>query len=517
MKKFLALLLIPFTATAAVFPVAVWQQAPLSPILATGGTITQDGDYKVHTFNSSGTFQVLSGSGRVDYLIIGGGGGGGNDIGGGGGAGRVRHGTGYLVKVGSYTVTVGAGGAGGAASADGALDNGAKSGGSSSFDSITAEGGGYGCWFNSNGSAWAAAVGVGGSGGGGCITTTAGPAGSAFSNAGGTGTGNIGAGSAGAGGGGCGGAGSNASSGVPGNGGPGCTYNITGASVCYAGGGAGGNHTGSSTSATATCGGGNGSRTGGVNGSPGTDGTGGGGGSSGGAGPSFYAGGKGGDGVVIVRYYSPASHLLIHFDEASGSTSMADSGFNNRTLTNVSSGVVTSSTNQKFSNNGNFGAGSQELTTPMDSNLAFGTGDFTIEGWFYYGTWGDGAMGLITVGENSGNEDWSLEFSPTGSNGIRFTSAKHSINLASSVQPSNNTWTHVAVTRASGTLRIFVQGTQAYSGSNATNFNVSSSASLHIGRRPANANYFIGRMDEIRILKGRAVYTSNFTPPSLPF
>ena len=46
--------------------------------VATGGTITTDGDYKVHTFNSSGTFTVTTaGTAGVEYLIIAGGGGGG--------------------------------------------------------------------------------------------------------------------------------------------------------------------------------------------------------------------------------------------------------------------------------------------------------------------------------------------------------------------------------------------------------------------------------------------------------
>ena len=44
--------------------------------VATGGTITTDGDYKVHTFNSSGTFTVTTaGTTGVEYLVVGGGGG----------------------------------------------------------------------------------------------------------------------------------------------------------------------------------------------------------------------------------------------------------------------------------------------------------------------------------------------------------------------------------------------------------------------------------------------------------
>ena len=62
-----------------------------STISATGGTITEINDdgvnYRVHTFTSSGTFEVTSGSGEVEYLIVAGGGSGGEGHGGGGGAG----------------------------------------------------------------------------------------------------------------------------------------------------------------------------------------------------------------------------------------------------------------------------------------------------------------------------------------------------------------------------------------------------------------------------------------------
>src|SRR6056300_583602 len=59
-------------------------------ITATGGTVSESGDYKIHTFTGDGCFVVSSvgnpaGSDSVDYLVVAGGGSGGNDAGGGGG------------------------------------------------------------------------------------------------------------------------------------------------------------------------------------------------------------------------------------------------------------------------------------------------------------------------------------------------------------------------------------------------------------------------------------------------
>ena len=104
---------------------------------ATGGTVTTDGNYKVHSFTSSGSF-VVTGSGTVEYLVIGGGGGGAGKYGGGGGAGAYRTASNFSVSTQTYTITVGAGGAGGVG------DNSGSNGSNSIFSTITSTGGGYG-------------------------------------------------------------------------------------------------------------------------------------------------------------------------------------------------------------------------------------------------------------------------------------------------------------------------------------------------------------------------------------
>ena len=87
---------------------------------ATGGTVTDSGGYRYHTFNSSGSFVVTGPSKSMDILVVGGGGGGGGSSGDkfnyypgpGGGAGVFATAT-TTVSAGTYPVTVGAGGAGG--------------------------------------------------------------------------------------------------------------------------------------------------------------------------------------------------------------------------------------------------------------------------------------------------------------------------------------------------------------------------------------------------------------------
>jgi len=225
-----------------------------SIIAATGGTITTDGDHKVHTFTSDGTFNItsVSGSAYIEYLVVGGGGAGGTspEPGDGGDAGTYNSAT-IVGSVQSYSVTVGASGLG---------DGGA--GGSSSFGSVTSAGGAGG----PSGGTGYSSYGVGGGG-------ASGPT--------------VGAGQL--------------------NGIDGLFSGISGIDMHYAGGGGGGAFgSGYGGGVGGLGGGGNGANGTGIGSSPGAravNGTGGGGGGTHGIPLSLGPGSnEGGSGVVVIRY-----------------------------------------------------------------------------------------------------------------------------------------------------------------------------------------------------------------------
>ena len=281
-------------------------------ITATGGTVTESGDCKIHTFTGPGSFVVCkaavsAANNLVSYMVVAGGGGSGRSYGGGGGAGGFREtkspvtpytaspldgyptpGNRITVSAQSYPITVGGGGAKATPSVK------AGSGGNSSFSTITsAGGGGAGSYSNPQ-----PATGVdGGSGGGGADGATAGGTGNtppvtpSQGNDGGDGHAPGRAG----GGGGATAVGANASGSGAGAGGAGATTSITGTPTAYAGGGGGYGNEGPAA------GGAGGGGAGGNPGVAGTDNTGGG---SGGTGttPNCDMTSLGGSGIVVIRY-----------------------------------------------------------------------------------------------------------------------------------------------------------------------------------------------------------------------
>jgi hypothetical protein len=270
----------------------------------TGGTTVDIGDYRVHTFLTSGTLTMVA-PGTVQVLVVGGGGGGGSNAttstygSGGGGGGQTRWA--LLDVAASQTVTVGAGGLGGTAANTRGLP-----GSPSSFGALLSALGGGG------GGASAAGQGEGadgGSGGGSAGSNTVTPYAVGLGtapggNAGGQGHAAVGGNHGGGGGGGAAAAGAAGTSSAGGAGGAGALNSYSGFSVAYGGGGGGGVPGSVSGGVGGVGGGGDGSNSGTVtaaaeNGDANT-----GGGGGGGRGTNVD-GGNGGSGIVVVRYLIP--------------------------------------------------------------------------------------------------------------------------------------------------------------------------------------------------------------------
>lgn len=283
------------------FIVSTFIYIPSSNAVACSPTSTTYGSYTVLSFTTTGTctWTAPDGITSADILLIGGGGGGGGGaFGGGGGAGGFVEKLGHTFTAGNtYTVSVGTGGTGGAASLDiVAQNNNGTNGGDTTIDSITAVGGGYGGGYDGRNSVQGQVGGNGGSGGGSSENNSSTSASTQTNYSGATTKGSVGGISArlvsgtksGGGGGGAGGVGANANgaSSLGGAGGAGFASSIrTGSAVTYAAGGNGGSYLATSNGTPGSANSGNGGSAGNWNG-----------------GPPHSTGGNGGSGILVIRY-----------------------------------------------------------------------------------------------------------------------------------------------------------------------------------------------------------------------
>lgn len=167
-----------------------------------------------------------------------------------------------------------------------------------------------------------------------------------------------------------------------------------------------------------------------------------------------------------------------------------------------------------------YGTGSMEFDGTGDwllgqftPNFVWGTEDFTVEAWVYPTSLSPGADRNI-VDFRDGDDNTSFRTGINGTN-VPYVANTGGI-LNGSFTFSTNIWYHFAVTRASGTLTIWINGSSVGSNTTTTNF---TGKGLIIGASAASGSRgpFFGFIDDLRITKGVARYTTTFTPPDKAF
>ena len=156
--------------------------------------------------------------------------------------------------------------------------------------------------------------------------------------------------------------------------------------------------------------------------------------------------------------------------------------------------------------------GTGDWLTSLDTpNLQLGTGKFTIEGWVYLNAIGS-ARGFVSKGTST--TGWSL--STNSSNQVVFSYASSTITSTGTLSVS--TWYFVTVVReGTGTnqTKIYINGTNDGTGTVATDFNQTSI--MYVGADRVAGSALNGYIDDLRITKGIARYTANFTAPTAAF
>ena len=222
--------------------------------------------------------------------------------------------------------------------------------------------------------------------------------------------------------------------------------------------------------------------------------------------------------------------LLLHGDGTNGSTNIVDSSKvagSPKTVTAVGNAQISTAQSKPGFGGSSiaFDGTGDWLTIPDSNDWAFGANNFTIECWIYNNTTGQFRH---IVGQGNNNADLfsvSFYFFKTNANKLSGLIASGSTPLTATAYTATssadlplNSWTHVAFVRNGNTTSLYINGS-ADGTANVTGITVNDSTSqLRVGAAGEfTSDTWNGYIDDLRITKGVARYTSNFTPPTLPF
>jgi len=214
--------------------------------------------------------------------------------------------------------------------------------------------------------------------------------------------------------------------------------------------------------------------------------------------------------------YYPSSSILLHFSGSNNSTTFIDNSPNNLTVTSNNGAKITSSVSKFGDTSGFFDGTNDYLSVANNTVFAFGTGNFTVEAWIYR-TGGSGNQPICQSDAlgSSTNDKWWFAVVSTG---LFFgTHDTGGFSVTTTTTFNTNTWYHVAVTRNSGTMYLFINGVStAFTTSGTPSGHSLGQNGLSIGAM-TTPSYWTGYIDELRITKGIARYTASFVTQSAEF
>jgi hypothetical protein len=214
--------------------------------------------------------------------------------------------------------------------------------------------------------------------------------------------------------------------------------------------------------------------------------------------------------------YSSVS-LLLNGNGTNGSTTFTDSSSYGHTVTPVGNAQI-STTQSKFGGASIYLDGSGDyLSVPSNASFDFGSGNFTVEFWIYFNSV-TGFRSLFNKRSNTSVTNW-IWLGTNNSSLVTYISSNGSswdiANLFNfgNTALSTGQWYHIALVRNGTEIAAYVNGTKSAN-------TITTSSSINFGSYNFNIGgdtdnfYSYAYIDDLRITKGVARYTANFTPPT---
>ena len=217
--------------------------------------------------------------------------------------------------------------------------------------------------------------------------------------------------------------------------------------------------------------------------------------------------------IVGDDYYSSCS-LLLHLNGSNGSTTFTDNSPSPKTVTANGTAQI-STTRSKFGGaSAYFNGSTDNLIVNSSSDFAFGTGNFTVEFWANWTSW-SGNQRFILMGQSGAS---NIEIGRGSSTDAIYFYIMDSLLGTYSWNPGTNIWHHIALVRtgtSTNQVTLYIDGINVVSATSAAN--ITANNIIVGGLNWAGSYNMQGYIDELRITKGVARYTGNFTTSSVAF
>lgn len=209
---------------------------------------------------------------------------------------------------------------------------------------------------------------------------------------------------------------------------------------------------------------------------------------------------------------------LLHFDGADGSTTFTD--VKGLTWTLVGNARLDTS-RVKYGSAALLLDGSGDYAWASNPTLNLGGGDYTVEGWAYYdATSFSRHFFIFSTFSSQGQGRVFVNIDPNGNLSYGEQGPYGSPNLGGTTTTNApfQTWFHWAAVRSGTTMRLFKDGVKIGEWTSQPVYNFFAEH-FRVGRLDSGAYElgWLGSVDELRVTKGVARYSADFTPPAAPF